>query len=129
MNQNNSKRGWKKLLSFVLSLVMVFTVITTSMSMPVYAMGITVKVVKDNTEYTLDIEPSCSIEDIKSQLAEKTGISIEQQILKYNDKELKNNWTVADYNIQKGAILTLETKNASTQIVSSMVTLYDLSEF
>ena len=107
MNQSNLKRGWKRLLSFVLSLVMVFTAMT-SMSIPVYAMEITVKVVKDNTSYSVDIEPSSTVEDIKSQLMEKTGISVEQQILKYNDKELKDDRTVADYNIQKGAILTLD---------------------
>ena len=113
MRQKNLKRGSKRLLSFVLSLAMTFTLMIST-SIPVYAMGITVKVVNDNTEYTLDVEPSSTIEDIKNQLVEKTGISVNQQILKYNDKKLEDNRTLADYNIQKDSTLTLETEVSSS---------------
>lgn len=109
MRQKNLKRVSKRLLSFVLSLAMIFTLMLST-SIPVYAMGITVKVVNDNTEYTLDVEPSDTIEKIKNQLVEKTEISTEQQILKYNNIELENNRTLADYDIQKGAVLELELK-------------------
>ena len=107
------KRGWKRLLSFMLALAMVFTLLPMG-NMMVYAMGITVNVVKDNNNISLDVEPSDTVEGVKTKLAEQTQISVENQILKFDDIELdNNNNTIADYNIQKGATLTLESKSSS----------------
>ena len=114
MKQKNFKeRGWKRLLGLVLALVMVFT-LSPMGSITAYAMGITVTVVNSGTNIQLDVEPSTSVETVKGELAEPSGISIENQILKYGDTELDdNNKVMADYNILSNATLTLESKSDS----------------
>ena len=120
MNQKlEKKRGWKRLFSFVLALAMIITLLPMQ-SMTVYAFEITVNVVAGNKNISLDIEPSDTVESIKEKLAEPSGISIDNQILKFGDTELdNNNNTIADYNIQKGATLTLESKSSSVQAAGS----------
>ena len=104
------ERGWKRLLSFMLALLLVFALLPGG-SMKAYAMNIYVTVVKDGTStIVLDVEPSDTVGDVKQKLEEQTEISTEQQILKYNNIELENNRTLADYDIQKGAALELELK-------------------
>ena len=49
-----------------------------------------------------------TIKDVKARIQDKTGIPPDQQILTYNNKQLKDRRTLSDYKIQKSPILNLE---------------------
>ena len=56
---------------------------------------------------TIEVEPYYTIEEVKSVIQDNEGIPPEQQKLVFASKDLQDERTLADYNIQGESILTL----------------------
>lgn len=69
-------------------------------------MLIYIKTITDKT-YTLEVESSDTIADVKNQLYKVSGIPPDQQRLIFVSRVLDDNKILADYNIQRREVLRL----------------------
>jgi ubiquitin C len=60
--------------------------------------------------FTLEVESTSTISDVKAKIQQHEGISTDRQILLYSGKQLEDEHTLADYNIQNENTLHLVLK-------------------
>lgn len=71
------------------------------------SMQITVKT-ETGKSITLDVEPFDTIETVKKELEKRERVPLQWQILTFSGVSLKDPRTLADYNIRRGALLSLK---------------------
>lgn len=87
--------------------ILLATVMISCLSMQAYAMEVFVNI-RGEKNITLEVEPTDTIQNLKGKIQDKEAIQLDQQILFFGGTQLEENRTLSDYNIQKEAIIFLE---------------------
>lgn len=77
--------------------------------MTILAMPITI--IAPTVTFTLDVEPSDSIETVKGLVEQQTQIVLTRQIITFNGQTLENARSLSDYNVVKNSILNVTKSN------------------
>ncbi|MCE0798948.1 MULTISPECIES: ubiquitin-like domain-containing protein [unclassified Buttiauxella] len=62
---------------------------------------------ENDSEFSLDVESADTILNVKSRIADNTGVSIDRIRLVYNGKVLDEGLTLGVYNIADGATINI----------------------
>ena len=82
--------------------------------MSILAMPITI--IAPNETFTLDVEPSDSIDTVKGLVEQQTSIEQARQIITFNGQTLENGRSLSDYNVQKNSTLNVTKSNVAPSL-------------
>lgn len=101
-----------------MSILLVLAIATATSVSPANAMPIQIKpplepqfALSKGDTWAIDVEPSDNVGSVKVKIKDRFWVDPENQILTFAGKELDDNRTFSDYNIQKDAVITFSLRN------------------